>query len=151
MKNAEATVSLAAQIAGLASLPSAKLWLLWDQYFPCRPENPNRSHLESRLAYKLQEQALGGLASNTQRRLEGIGSHDSQIKPRIKRPEIHLAPGTVLTREWGERDHKVMVTAEGKFEYEGRQFKSLSAIARHICGTPWSGPLFFGLRQQGAK
>jgi len=47
----------------------------------------------------------------------------------------------------GERDHKVTFSAEGTFEYEGRFFKSLSSVARHIAGTPWSGPLFFGLRR----
>jgi hypothetical protein len=60
--------------------------------------------------------------------------------------DIELAPGTVLMREWGDRDHKVTVTAEGTFEYEGKFFKSLSAVARHISGTQWSGPLFFGLK-----
>ncbi|MEN9727928.1 MAG: hypothetical protein RL434_2294, partial [Pseudomonadota bacterium] len=39
------------------------------------------------------------------------------------------------------------VTAEGTFEYEGKYFKSLSAVARHISGSSWSGPLFFGLRR----
>ena len=41
----------------------------------------------------------------------------------------------------------MQVTAEGTFEYEGRCFKSLSAVARHISGTQWSGPVFFGLRK----
>ena len=52
-------------------------------------------------------------------------------------------------REWGERDHQVKVTAEGLFEYDGRAFKSLSAVARHITGTQWNGLLFFGLRKNG--
>ncbi|WP_177198214.1 DUF2924 domain-containing protein [Nitrosomonas communis] len=48
-------------------------------------------------------------------------------------------------REWGEREHRVTVTAEELFECEGSSFKSLTAVARHITGTHWSGPLFFGL------
>ena len=55
----------------------------------------------------------------------------------------------MLVREWCDRDHHVRVTADGTFEYEGKQFKSLSAVARHIAGSPWSGPLFFGLRRAG--
>lgn len=51
----------------------------------------------------------------------------------------------MLLREWGDREHKVAVTAEGLFEYEGSTFKSLTAVARQITGTHWSGPLFFGL------
>jgi len=40
----------------------------------------------------------------------------------------------------------VAVNAEGRFEYEGRNFKSLTAVARQITGQHWSGPLFFGLK-----
>ncbi len=142
----EAKSSVAAQVAALPSLPIKELWMLWDRFFPKRPERPNRDYLESRVAYKLQEQAFGGLSPDTRRRLANIGIRHSKIKERRKSRDIHLAPGTVLVREWRERDHKVTVTAEGTFEYEGRFFKSLSAVARHIAGTPWSGPLFFGLR-----
>lgn len=137
--------SVAAQVAALPNLPIKELWMLWDRFFPSRPERPNRDYLESRVAYKLQEQAFGGLSPDTRRRLANIGIRHSKIKERRKSRDIHLAPGTVLVREWHERDHKVTVTAEGTFEYEGRFFKSLSAVARHIAGTPWSGPLFFGL------
>jgi hypothetical protein len=56
-----------------------------------------------------------------------------------------LTPGTRLLREWQGRTHHVTVTAEG-FDYDGRRWKSLSAIATAITGTRWSGPLFFGLR-----
>ena len=142
----ETKTSVAAQVAALPSLPIKELWMLWDRFFPKRPERPNRDYLESRVAYKLQEQAFGGLSPDTRRRLANIGIRHSKIKERRKSRDIHLAPGTVLVREWRERDHKVTVTAEGTFEYEGRFFKSLSAVARHIAGTPWSGPLFFGLR-----
>ena len=142
----EAKSSVAAQVAALPSLPIKELWMLWDRFFPKRPERPNRDYLESRVAYKLQEQAFGGLSPDTRRRLANIGIRHSKIKERRKSRDIHLAPGTVLVREWRERDHKVTVTAEGTFEYEGRFFKSLSAVARHIAGTPWSGPRFFGLR-----
>ena len=55
-----------------------------------------------------------------------------------------LSPGTRLLREWQGRTHHVAVVPGG-FEYDGRVWKSLSAIARHITGTRWSGPVFFGL------
>lgn len=141
--------SVAAQVAALPTLPIQELWVLWDRYFPRRPDNPNRTYLESRIAYKLQEEAFGGLSPETRQRLAAIGARHSRIKERRPARDIFLAPGTVLVREWGERDHKVTVTAEGTFEYEGRCFKSLSAVARHITGTAWSGPLFFGLRRPG--
>lgn len=147
----DTTMSVAAQVAALPTLPTTELWALWDRFFKRRPENPNRRYLESRVAYKLQEQAFGGLSAETQRRLINIGMRHSKIKGRLKSNDIELAPGTVLLREWGERDHKVTVTAEGSFEYEGKFFKSLSAVARHISGTPWSGPLFFGLKSKSRE
>ncbi|ASJ23856.1 DUF2924 domain-containing protein [Laribacter hongkongensis] len=141
--------SVAARIAELSRLPIAELWIVWDRYFSTRPINPNRAFVESRIAYKLQEEAFGGLAPSTRQRLEAIGAKHSKIKLRARPREFTFAPGTVLLREWGEREHKVMVTAEGLFEYEGCTFKSLTAVARHITGTHWSGPLFFGLAGKG--
>lgn len=141
--------SVAARIAELSSLPIAELWPLWDRYFSSRPINPNRAFVESRIAYKLQEEAFGGLAPTTRQRLEAIGAKHSKIKLRAKPRDFHFAPGTVLLREWGDREHKVVITAEGLFEYEGSSFKSLTAVARHITGTHWSGPLFFGLTGKG--
>ena len=144
-------VSVAARIAELSRLPTGDLWVVWDRYFTSRPINPNRAFLESRIAYKLQEEAFGGLSPATRQRLEAIGAKHSKIKLRMRPREFNFAPGTILLREWGEREHKVMVTAEGRFEYEGNSFKSLTAVARQITGQHWSGPLFFGLVKQGAR
>jgi hypothetical protein len=143
--------SMAARIADLSRLPTAEVWVLWDRYFTSRPMNPNRAFLESRIAYKLQEEAFGALSTTTRQRLEAIGAKHSQIKLRARPRDFHFAPGTVLLREWGEREHKVTVTAEGLFEYKGKTFKSLTAVARAITGTHWSGPLFFGLSKGGAQ
>jgi len=52
----------------------------------------------------------------------------------------------VLTREYRGIEYHVTVTQDGKYEYQGRSYPSLSMIAREITGTRWSGPLFFGLR-----
>ena len=56
-----------------------------------------------------------------------------------------LKPGTVLVREYQGQRHTVMVGREG-FDWEGTNYPSLSAIARAITGTAWSGPRFFALR-----
>lgn len=60
-------------------------------------------------------------------------------------PNGVLTPGTRLLREWQGQTHHVAVLADG-FEYEGKTYRSLTAISRQITGTAWSGPLFFGLR-----
>ena len=100
----EKQASVAARIAELACLPMSELWTVWDRYFPRRPDYPNRTHVESRLAYKLQEEAFGGLAPETKQRLEAIGAKHSKIKLRAKPREFDFAPGTTLLREWGERE-----------------------------------------------
>ena len=145
--NAPSNPTVAAQVAGLPSLPMKELWALWDRYFPRRPSKTNRAYLEARIAYKLQEAAYGGLSPATKERLIAIGMKHSKIKLGRKVHEFHFAPGTVLVREWQDCDHRVTVTAEGRFEYGGQTYKSLSAVARQITGAHWSGPLFFGLRK----
>ena len=142
-------VSVAAQVAALSSLPMAALWVLWDRYFPRRPGKVNRTYLEARIAYKLQEAVYGGLAAKTRQRLIQIGQQQSNIKGRPTRQVLHFAPGTVMVREYAGEAHRVTVTADGRFEYAGESFKSLSAVARHITGTPWNGLVFFGVRRTG--
>ena len=144
------TPTLSARIASLSTLSRQDLWKVWDEHFPHRPDWANREYLESRLAYQMQAQAHGiSVPDETRQRLAQIGQRHSKISVRKRSQEIVLAPGTVLIREWGEREHRVTVTSEGNFEYQGRFFKSLSAVARHITGTQWSGPAFFGLKAAG--
>jgi hypothetical protein len=52
-----------------------------------------------------------------------------------------------LLREWQGVEHVVTVTVDG-FEWQGRPYKSLSAIARAITGTRWNGWVFFGLKSR---
>lgn len=146
MSNQSPTV--VAQIAELRRLPMSQLWTLWSRYFDGRPEHTNRAYLESRIAYKLQEEAYGGIPAEMRRRLEEIGAQHSKINAQ-KHAKTHYAflPGTQFLRDWGGRQHCVAVTPEGRFEYEGQCFKSLTAVARHITGAHMSGPLFFGLTE----
>ena len=146
-KPTPAATSIAAQIAALPSRSIAEIWVLWDRYYPRRPENPNRGYLESRIAYKLQEETFGGLSPTTRQRLESIGAKHSKIKSAAGRSaQTLLMPGTTLIREWDEREYRVTVTPDGLYALDGQVFKSLSAAARHITGTRWNGPKFFGLR-----
>jgi hypothetical protein len=141
------TSSIAAQLAQLPGLPMDSLWALWDVHFPTRPNHHHRSYLESRLAYRLQELAFGGLPSATRKHLEKIG--ETGVVPKLSaRDTPQLLPGTVLTREWNGALYRVEVLALGAYALDGRRYTSLSAIARFITGTPWSGPKFFGLPTQ---
>ena len=57
-----------------------------------------------------------------------------------------MLPGTTLLREFDGRNYKVTVLPTGGYEFDGQRYKSLSAIAKLITGTQWSGPAFFGLK-----
>ena len=144
--------SVAARIAILPALPMSALWALWDQHFPRRPTHTNRNYIESRLAYRIQELAYGALPAGIRRHLVVAGAKHSKIKVRNAQGEqsaqTHLMPGTTLIREWEEREYRVTVTPEGTYELNGQLFKSLSAAAKHITGTQWNGPKFFGLRNR---
>jgi hypothetical protein len=63
-------------------------------------------------------------------------------------PRRQLKPGTVLVREYQGRRHTVTTVRDG-FEWQGTTYPSLSAIARAITGTSWSGPRFFALKRAG--
>jgi hypothetical protein len=143
--------NVTAQLAAIPSIPMAQLWTLWDQHFPRRPSHRNRSYVESRLAYRIQEQAYGALPSSVRKLLVEAGAKHSKIKSAHGRSaQTLLMPGTTLIREWDAREHRVTVTPNGLFELNGQVFRSLSAAARHITGTQWSGPKFFGLRDNRA-
>jgi hypothetical protein len=97
------------------------------------------------VAYRIQEVALGGLRPELQRQLRQIAVELKQTGEAAKRFRPQLKPGTRLIREWQGRTYEVMVLDDG-LSWQGTHFRSLSAIARKITGTAWSGPLFFGVK-----
>jgi hypothetical protein len=94
----------------------------------------------------MQEVALGGLRPARQRQLRQMAQQFNRIGAANTPPRPELKPGTRLIREWQGRTHDVLVLDEG-FSCQNTHYRSLSAIARKITGTAWSGPLFFGLKQ----
>ena len=119
----------------------------WRALFGTEPPPYNRRFLESRLAYRVQELAFGGLKIETLARLEALGEQfdGGKIAVRRMRGEDRPIAGTQLMREYQGVEHLVTVTRDG-YDYQGRPYKSLSAIARGITGTRWNGRVFFGLR-----
>ena len=140
--------------ARLAALPEADIRDLkqqWRSLFGAEPPPYNRRFLESRLAYRIQELAYGGLKPETIARLEALGEQidGGNITLRRIRQDQRPIAGTRLLREYQGVEHVVTVTRDG-FEYQGRPYQSLSAIARVITGTRWNGWVFFGLRKASA-
>lgn len=139
--------SVLAQIAALKDKSTPELKALWKQLFDRDPPPFGRRYLEDRLSYRVQELNFGGLSERAQRKLDALADQLDPKAARRRNPGRPIA-GTELRREWQGVQHVVTVR-EHDFEYGGRPYKSLSAVAREIAGTRWNGWLFFGLRQNG--
>lgn len=123
----------------LLCLESASLQELraeWERRYGAAPELRSADLLRQILSWRIQTAADGGLDRTTRRMLKGEPAG----------PETFLSSGTVITREWKGEEHNVEIVDDG-YLYGGRRWSSLSKIARHITGTRWNGPRFFGLRK----
>ena len=109
------------------------------------PPNLSRELLVRAVAHRMQELALGGLRPEQQRQLLRIAQQFKQTGEATIRARPELKPGTRLMREWRGRTYDVLVLDDG-FSWQNTRYRSLSALARKITGTAWSGPLFFGLK-----
>ena len=142
------SAELDAEIVGLAKLGIAVLRARWRELFSRpAPKFFRRNLLIRGVAYQMQVQAYGGLSNETKRRLREIalavrnrGDDAALSAPRIK-------PGTQILRLWQGKTHTVLVLADG-FQWDGKIYKSLSAIAKAITGTQWNGYTFFGLKRR---
>ena len=143
-----ADASVVTQLAALKRMTVVELKAKWESLFGTPAPNNSRSYLELRLSYRVQELTLGGLSRETRRTLDLLAD---EIEGRVGRKTIIADPrnpvvGTRLVREWDGVEHTVTVMKDG-FDWQGRKFKSLSAVARAITGTQWNGYRFFGLRE----
>jgi hypothetical protein len=144
--------SIVAQLATLKGASAKELKARWRELFETEPPAYNRRFLESRLAYRIQELAYGGLSRETLDRLKAMGRQYADQKPadRKVRPTLRPVAGTKLIREWQGIEHCVIVRTDD-FEYLGRPYKSLSSVAHEITGTKWNGWVFFGLKNQQGR
>lgn len=145
------------QIAELQRLPMSELHERWRVLMGTDPPSYNRPFLLKRLIYRVQELAYGGLPMSTYQEMDRVlteAGYDELAATvnsgQAKKPASHRKPGmpvigTQLVRVWNGRRCEVQVTRDG-FEFEGRPYKSLTAITKAITGSHWNGPKFFGLR-----
>jgi hypothetical protein len=104
--------------------------------------NAHKEQLVPKIAYRIQELAIGGLSEQSRNKLESMAKNGSSA---LKNMNSDLLAGTKICKEHNGTMHQVEVTKDG-FEYNGQKWKSLSAIATKITGTKWNGPKFFGMR-----
>jgi hypothetical protein len=136
------------RLAALPALSKEALSDLWKQFFGSTPPTQLRRKLMiSILAYRIQERIFTPLNGRVRSRLVKL-AHAFETNADVKSASMpRLRPGTRLVRQWGNQVHLVNVESHG-FEYKGGRYQSLSHIARLITGTRWSGPLFFGIKNE---
>lgn len=142
-------------IDDLEKMTKEELLARWRK-LPGKQPPPSRiDRLLRELAYCLQEQRLGRLDKNTtvslRRHMAEFGKSlraKCDSSPSVKTPpKVILEAGSILTREWDGKRITVQITGPRQFIWEGKTFKSLSALARKITGQHLSGPLFFGIKE----
>jgi hypothetical protein len=136
-----------AEVERIRSLGIAALRARWRSKFGGPPPaGLTKDVIKGMIAYRVQEEAFGGLDRETKRLLDRLargGNARLELNRRLK-------PGAVLIREYQGTRHTVTVVPKG-FSWNGTVYSSLSTIARTITGTAWNGPRFFGLRDAGRK
>lgn len=136
----QASRRVAADVAVLAMMSLAELRTEWQRRCGPPPKHRAADLLRRVLAWRIQSDIHGGLDAPTRRML---GKEQAQVN-------ISMIAGMRLAREWAGRRHEVCVIESGVV-YEGRNYRSLSEVARHITGQRWNGPRFFGLRQENVR
>lgn len=137
------------QVAAIQQLSLAKLRERWKVLFGTEPPKAYKpDQLVRRLVYRVQELHYGGLSQAAQRQLAEIADRDEETRSRsgaTRQMRDMPVAGTRFVREWHGRKHVVTVTYDGGFEYAGRRYRTLSAVAKSITGQHINGRRFFGV------
>ena len=143
--------AISARLMALPAIPIKELKRQWRSLYGSEPPlRVSRGLLIRAVAYRIQEQAFGGLKPSTRRLLARLALDARNGTPLKLSPRAPASAGTVLMREWQGITHEVRVLDRGVL-YKRRRYRSLSEVARLITGSRWSGPLFFGLRRRGEE
>ncbi|MEJ6596009.1 DUF2924 domain-containing protein [Parasphingorhabdus sp.] len=131
----------------LAQLTAAQLRAKWRKAHKGQimPQGLGRDLATRAIVWRDQERIHGGLPRSAQRELERLASQLEETGNIEPERGLKLKVGTRLVRQWHGQIYQVQILEDG-FEFEHRQYRSLTQIAREITGAAWSGPRFFGLK-----
>jgi len=149
------------EIMALKELPLNELQKKYEELFEGKKApSSNKVYLWRKIAYRIQELERGGLSAETQGKIQeliqkydpvnnktlrpGINSDNTGNKPKLSRDKRLPIPGTIITKEYKGTSLEIKILEKG-FEYNNKQYKSLTAIAKEVTGAHWNGYLFFGL------
>ena len=164
------------QLAALETMNVPALAEKYRELYGEPTRSRNRAYLKKRLAWRIEANFQGDLSQSAIARIQQLGDQlperwqmrlgqaasepaaagdaatklDAALSTATTEPRDPRVPpvGTVVRRVFDGKTHEVTVCVEG-FEYEGRKYKTLSAIANQIAGSRWNGFLFFGLKKRG--
>lgn len=128
------------ELNSLESLQGEELARKYEAVTGRKPATACAPVLRRAIAYRIQADAYGDLGADERAALEREADAASTPKPMF-------LPGTRLVRTWRGTDIVAVVREDGRFEFAGRIYKSLSAIATAATGTKWNGPAFFGIKR----
>ena len=158
-----AVADVSGQLAALREMTVGQLCERYREVFGEPTRSRNKDHLRKKIAWRIQEQAHGGLSDHALARIAELaptapvrwrasngGGAAPVSEPDMARDPLLPAPGTVLVREHQGVEHRVTVLEDG-FEFRGARYRSLSKIAKEITGTRWNGYLFFRLKNRAKE
>ena len=145
------------QIETLKEMPLKELRDIYFQHFPDKKAvSSNRTYLWRRIAYKMQELEQGGLSPSTLQKLRSLMTDYDPVNNTALKPQTAHSSGcprrdrrlplsvTLITKQYKGTTIQVKTLEKG-FEYGGKIYKSLTAIAKEVTGAHWNGYLFFDL------
>lgn len=145
------------QLIALEHMSMDELNEKFQEFYGFESACTNPKQLRRRLAFRIQEVYYGGLEPAEKMILQEVAAADPVARlENTPAPVKNPIRGTRFSREWHGQIYEVIAVENGMFEYQGRLFRSLSAIAKEITGSTWNGRLFFGLtddkrKSKGAK
>ncbi|MBE0567935.1 MAG: DUF2924 domain-containing protein [Krumholzibacteria bacterium] len=157
--------SIAAQVTALQTMTVEQLQACWKEVFGEETRQRHRQHLIKRLARQLQDDRPPLTAEEEAKVeryrefLKGLpperwfpgARHNRKKQPTSPPKRRALKPGTTISKMYRGEEHVVRVREDGRLDYAGATYRSLSAIAAAITGTIWSGPRFFFGDSRGGR
>jgi len=153
--------TLRREIESLRKLKTKELKARYRKLFQEDSPSSNQQHLFRRIAWRLQSLAEGDLSERARQRATdlaqdvelrlrapgGFWKELERAEPADQRDTRLPVAGTILKRDYRGATLNVTVAEDG-FLYNGRTYRSLSAVAQHVTGTRWNGFAFFALNRQ---
>ena len=154
----------------LAQMGPQAVQQLYRETFNCDLAGGSTEQARRKIAWHIQAGTEGGLpesarqralaiardskrrlriGANVERRAKGLALKHAVTTTIVADCDARLPmPGSILIKKLKDRTVIVKVLTSG-FEYEGRRYQSLSAIAGEVTGTKWNGFVFCGLGKEG--